>query len=478
MTLREADREGAAAGPRLVRAVGSLRGEIRVPSDKSVAHRALLFNAMASGSAEVALRRPGADVLSTVRVLHDLGTVAGVEARDGSVRVTIRGGGEPGATQLPAGGGERLDCGNSGTTMRLLCGALAGRLSTAVGGSGATSTGLVGDPSLSSRPMERVAVPLRVMGAEVVTTGGHAPLRVRGNRPLRAMRHDLPVASAQVLGAITLAALAADGITTIETPAETRDHTERLLAWLGAPVHRDGTRTTVNGPAGLRAGSLSVPGDLSSAAAWLVAATLHPDAELRLPGVSLNPSRTAIVDVLREMGADIEVESGELAGGRSPSSPEPEGDIVVRSVADLRAISLGGSRVASLIDELPLIAVTMAAANGVSELRDAAELRVKESDRIAQVVWHLMAMGVRAEELSDGWRITGSRRPRPVPVAPVITTRGDHRIAIAFAVAALAGVGVDASIDDPACIDVSYPGFWDDLESISGAVTAGAGAAR
>ncbi len=469
----------AGTDQRRVAAVRSLRGELRLPSDKSIAHRALLFNSMATGSAEVTLRRPGADVLSTMRVLRDLGTVAGVEARDGSVRVTIRGGGEPGATQLPAGGGERLDCGNSGTTMRLLCGALAGRLGTAVGGSGATSTGLVGDPSLSSRPMERVAVPLRVMGAEVVTTGGHAPLRVRGNRPLRAMRHDLPVASAQLLGAITLAALAADGITTIETPAETRDHSERLLAWLGAAVRREGIRTTIDGPVGMRARSLSVPGDLSSAAAWLVAATLHPDAELRLPGVSLNPTRMAIVDLLSEMGADIEVVTGEPAGAPSPSSPEPEGDLVVRSVADLRPISLGGSRVASLIDELPLIAVAMAAANGVSEVRDAAELRIKESDRIAQVVRHLVAMGVRAEELPDGWRITGSRRPRPVPVAPVvITTRGDHRIAIAFAVAALAGVGVDALIDDPACVDVSYPGFWDDLESISGAVTAGAGAAR
>ena len=452
-------------------AAGSLRGEIRLPSDKSIGHRALLFNAMASGSAEVTLSRPGADVLSTLEALRLMGAVEAVEERYGSVLVTIRGAGGPGAAQLPAGGGERIECGNSGTTMRLLCGALAGR-------PGVSPIELLGDVSLSSRPMERVAGPLRAMGAEVVTTDGHAPLRVFGRRPLRRMHHDLRVASAQVLGAITVAALTADGTTTIDTPAETRDHTERLLAWLGAPVRREGTRTTIEGPAGMQARSLTVPGDLSSAAAWLVAATLHPDAELRLPGVSLNPTRMAIVDVLREMGADIRVVSGdtsrESAGAPSSASPEPFGDLIVRSATSLRPISLRGHLVASLIDELPLIAVAMAGANGVSELRDAAELRVKESDRIAQVVRHLVAMGVDAEELPDGWRLTGGRRSRPVPLA--VATGGDHRIGIAFAVAALSGSSGEATIDQPACVDVSYPGFWDDLESISGPVRASAGA--
>lgn len=484
MTSADVTRDGddasprlvAAAGPRrigvvprLVAAAGSLRGEIRLPSDKSIAHRALLFNAMASGSAEVTLSRPGADVLSTLEALRVVGAVHGVAEREESVLVSVRGAGEPGAAQLPAGGGERIDCGNSGTTMRLLCGALAGRW-------GATAIELAGDPSLSSRPMERVAAPLRAMGADVITTDDHAPLRVLGRRPLRAMHHDLPVASAQVLGAITLAALAAEGTTTIDTPAETRDHTERLLAWLGAPVRREGTRTTIDGPAGMQARSLIVPGDLSSAAAWLVAATLHADAELRLPGVSLNPSRMAIVDVLREMGADIVFVSDEPPSGEpaSPSSSSPErvGELVVRSAGDLRPIDLGGPRVASLIDELPLIAVAMAAANGVSELRDAGELRVKESDRISQVVRHLVAMGLDAKELPDGWRVTGGRRSRPIPLA--VTTGGDHRIGIAFALAALTGLSGETLIDDPACIGVSYPGFWHDLESISGPVAAGA----
>lgn len=445
---------------RVVRAA-RLRGEISLPSDKSIAHRALLFNAMAAGSAEVTLRRPGTDVLSTIQVLRDLGAVAGTEASDGLVTVTVSGGGTHDAARLSGGGGERLDCANSGTTMRLLCGALAGR----AGGSVAE---LFGDASLSSRPMERVASPLRAMGADVATTDGQAPVRILGRRPLRQMHHDLPVASAQVLGAITLAGLAAEGTTTIDTPAETRDHTERLLAWLGADVSRDGNRTIIEGPAGMQARPLVVPGDISSAAAWLVAATLHPDAELRLPVVSLNPTRTAVVEVLQEMGADIEV----VDHASTSDSPEPVGRLIVRTAATLRPISLGGHRVAALIDELPLIAVAMAAASGVSELRDADELRVKESDRIAQVVRNLAAMDVDVEELTDGWRIIGGRRARPVPLS--VGTGGDHRVGMAFAVAALAGISGAATIDDPSCIDVSYPGFWEDLEAVSDPVAAGA----
>ncbi len=452
---------------RVVRA-GRLRGEIDLPSDKSIAHRALLFNAMAAGSAEVTLRRPGADVLSTIRVLRDLGAVAGKEASDGLVTVTVRGGGTHDAARLSGGGGERLDCANSGTTMRLLCGALAGRAGKATESHDPEATVLVGDGSLSSRPMERVAAPLRAMGADVATTDGHAPVRILGRRPLRGMHHHLPVASAQVVGAITLAALAAEGTTTIDTPAETRDHTERLLAWLGAGVSRDGKRTIIEGPAGMQARPLVVPGDISSAAAWLVAATLHPDAELRLPVVSLNPTRVAIVEVLQEMGADIEV----VDHAGTSDSPEPVGGLIVRTAATLRPISLGGHRVAALIDELPLIAVAMAAASGVSELRGAGELRVKESDRIAQVVRNLAAMDVDVEELTDGWRIVGGRSARPVPLS--VGTGGDHRVGMAFSIAALAGISGPATIDDPSCIDVSYPGFWEDLEAASGTTMAAA----
>jgi 3-phosphoshikimate 1-carboxyvinyltransferase len=304
--------------------------------------------------------------------------------------------------------------------------------------------------------MERVAAPLRQMGADIQTTDGHAPLTITGRRRLRAMRHVLPVASAQVLGAVTLAALSADGTTTIETPGPTRDHTERLLTWLGAPVQRAGSVTTIEGPASVAARSVMVPGDVSSAAAWLVAGAMHPNAELRLRGVSLNPTRLAIVDVLREMGADITLRPGDASG------PEPAGDILIRGGTELRAIELAGPRVAELIDELPLLGVAMAAATGTSELRDAAELRVKESDRIALVVQGLRAIGADAEELPDGWRVR-----RGIAREASIETHGDHRIAMAFAIAATCRVAASVTLDDPDCVDVSYPGFWTDLARVT-----------
>lgn len=447
-------------GPRRVGFAAALRGELRVPSDKSIAHRALLFNAMASGEAEVTVRRPGADVRATASVLHELGAMAGEKPMDGgATEFWINGAGSTERARLIGSGGERLDCRNSGTTARLMAGALAGR-------GAASAATLVGDESLSGRPMERVAVPLRAMGADVETTNGRLPMHVRGGTSIQAMAHRLPVASAQIVGAVTLAALAADGRTTIETPGPTRDHTERLLGWLGAPVSRDGVTTTIDGPAGFAAQTFDVPGDISSAAAWLVAGSIHPDAEIRLPGVGLNPSRLAILDVLREMGAKIDVEPSATEG------PEPEGTLLVRVAPQLHAIELSGDRIAELIDELPLLAVAMAAAEGTSEVRDATELRVKESDRVALVVRNLRAIGVDADELPDGWRIRGigrnERKAESSADSIAIETAGDHRIAIAFAVAALSGVATEVSIDDPHCVDVSYPGFWDDLESVAG----------
>jgi 3-phosphoshikimate 1-carboxyvinyltransferase len=332
--------------------------------------------------------------------------------------------------------------------MRLLTGLLAGQ--------GLDGT-LDGDDSLRRRPMERIAVPLRAMGARVDTTEGHAPIRVSGAL-LHPAEHRLSVASAQVLGAICLAALGAGGETRIEVPGPTRDHTERLLAWLDVPIRRDGRVTTVNGPARPRAFSLAVPGDPSSAAAWIVAATLHPDAELRLAHVCLNPTRLGFVDVLRRMGAEIDVEGGHADG------PEPVGDLVVRSAPRLTAVSVSGDEVANLIDELPLLGVAMAAADGVSELRDAGELRVKESDRIAAVVAGLSGIGATVDELPDGWRVA-----RGAPRDAAISTYGDHRIAMAFAVAALSGVAGEVRIDDAECASVSYPSFWDDMRSISAA---------
>lgn len=457
MTIAPGDDEdasGSTTGRASVTPADRLRGELRLPGDKSIAHRALLFDAMGSGEATVTIPSPGADVRSTAGAIATLGGLQDEASLGGGlVRYRIRGGGSAGTARLPGVGDETLDCGNSGTSMRLLHGALAGRPGTAT---------LIGDPSLSARPMERVAGPLREMGVVIETTDGHAPIAVTGSSLLRALEHELPVASAQVLGAVSLAALTADGETRITVPGPTRDHTERLLGWLGAPVRRDGLATRITGPAGFRARDIDVPGDLSSAAFWLAAAALHPDADLRIRDVGLNPSRLAIVDVLREMGADITVVRGD------PTGPEPVGDLVARGGAPLRAIRIDGARTADLIDELPMLAVVMAVADGISEVRDAGELRVKESDRIALVVAGLRAIGVDATELPDGWRVT-PRSGRTRPTGSTIETRGDHRIAMAFAIAGTAGLAEGVVIDDPACVAVSYRTFWNDLATIADA---------
>jgi len=433
-----------------VRRTSSLVGGLRLPADKSVAHRALLFNAMAHGEAEVTVARPGEDVRSMAGVLGTLGAVTSIETvGDDLTRVRLRGGGEGEAARLPGGGGETLDCGNAGTAMRLLIGALAGRPARAT---------LIGDASLSARPMERVAAPLRSVGVHVVTADGHAPVTVEGSSALEATDHELTVASAQVVGALTLAALAADGTTTIHVPGPTRDHTERMLAWMGAPVRREGYVTTVQGKAGFGARTVDVPGDISAAAAWLVAGALHPDAHIVIEDVGLNPSRTGVIDVLRDMGADIRVASE----GPTEWCPEPVGTVIVSGGRPLQAIDLSGERVADVIDELPLLAIAMAAAEGVSTVRDARELRVKESDRIALTVAGLRAIGAAAEEREDGWVVS-----RGEPREASVRTEGDHRIAMSFAIAGLTGVAGTVVVDDPACAAVSYPSFWTDMEHLA-----------
>lgn len=464
-------------GRAALRPVAQLAGVIHVPSDKSIAQRALILSALARGTGRITLRSPGDDVRSAAAALTALGASVG-ERRlgdlDGDLQVemSVTGAGDGSGIGRLAG---EAWCGNSGTAMRLLAGALA---------SGRGRSRLSGDESLSRRPMERVAAPLRQMGAEVSTNDGHAPMTICGARPLRALEHRLAVPSAQVLGAISIAALAAEGATAIHVAGPTRDHSERMLLAMGARVARQaldgrGTRTTIEGPATLEARSVTVPGDLSSAAAWVVAATIHPDAEVRLPGVGLNPSRTAFLDVLREMGADIEVRPAAAVAdaaaepARDPAA-EPAGDLAVRS-ARLRAVSIGGDRVAGMIDELPLLAVAMAAASGTSEVRGAAELRIKESDRIAAMAVALASAGANVEELPDGWRIR-----RGPPARAFVLTHGDHRIAMAMAVAAWAGLAEEVLLDDAACVAISYPGFWHDAATLgaiyAGATAVGAGA--
>jgi 3-phosphoshikimate 1-carboxyvinyltransferase len=428
----------ATAAPPAVRPASRLRGRLTLPGDKSIAHRALIVNALSGGPAFVSVRSPGRDVLSTAACLRGLGVSVDEEADGALTRFRLSGRPARDAT---------LDCGNSGTTMRLLAGAIAGL---------PLRVTLDGDASLRARPMERVAVLLRAADADVTTTDGHAPLTVAGREGLAAVTHRLPVPSAQLLGAAALAALSAEGETRITSPGPTRDHTERMLGAAGVAIRRDGMTTLVVGPAEPVPMDVVVPGDLSSAGPWLVAGALHPDADLTMTGVGLNPTRGALVEVLRRMGADV------VAEVTDAGAAEPVGTLQVRGGARLSAIEIAGDEVAALIDELPLLGVAMAAADGVSVLRDAGELRVKESDRIAAVVAGLRAIGASVEELPDGWRV---RRGTPRPGR--VLTHGDHRIAVAFAVAALAGVASAVELDDPDCVAVSYPTFWADLAEVT-----------
>ena len=412
-----------------------LRGRLTLPADKSIAHRAFIIGALSGGPTTVNLGLPGGDVLSTIGCLRALGVSIVEESRG---RYAIAGRPSRDAT---------VECGNSGTTMRLLAGAVAGM---------PLSVTLDGDASLRGRPMERVASLLRAAGADVTTADGRAPMTVTGRARLAATTHHLPVASAQLIGAAALAGLSAKGETRIEAPGPTRDHTERMLAFSGVAIHRDGATTTLTGPARPRPFELTVPGDPSAASAWLVAAALHPDAELTMADVGLNPTRLALLGFLQRMGVDIRTRVTDVSG------PEPIGEISVRGGRPLRALTIGGDEVADLIDELPLAAIAMASVDGASEVHGAGELRVKESDRIAAVVAGLAAIGAEVTELPDGWRVR-----RGTPRAARIATHGDHRIAIAFAVAAISGVASAVELDDPGCTAVSYPGFWADVAAVT-----------
>lgn len=424
----------SAAGTSMVTPATRLRGRLLMPADKSIAHRALIIGALSGGPATVTVRSPGRDVLSTVSCLRELGVA--ISTSGDRYELTGR----------PARGAA-VDCGNSGTTMRLLAGAVAG-LSLRVT--------FDGDASLRARPMERVASILRAAGAEVTTTDGRAPMTVIGGGMLSAATHRLPVPSAQLIAAAAFAGLAAEGETRIESPGPTRDHTERLLGWTGVPIQREAWVTTLSGPARPQPFDLEVPGDPSAASAWLVAGALHSDALITMAGVGLNPTRLALVGLLRRMGAEIETRATGENGG------EPIGEITVRGGRPLRGTSIHGAEVAELIDELPLVAVAMASCDETSELREAAELRVKETDRIGAVVAGLEAIGAAVEERREGWRVH-----RGAPRAARIATDGDHRIAIAFAIAAVTGVAAGVELDDAACASVSYPGFWDDLATVT-----------
>lgn len=426
-----------------IRGGAPLTGTVRLPGCKGVSHRAAVAAALADGTSEIANLAPGQDVACTLAVLRALGvTVA--DAGPGRVRITGRG---PDGLGEPTG---VLDCGNSGTTMRVVAGLAAGRPFLSV---------LAGDDSLTRRPMARVVGPLRAMGAHVDGRDGgrFAPLVVRGGG-LRGVRHELEVASGQVKTALVFAGLQADGVTEIVEPAPSRDHTERLLRALGAPVETVDPRTTQVRAGGVTAFDLEVPGDPSSAAFFAVAAAVVPGSHVVLEGVLGNPGRIGYLDVLAEMGAAVTVhDRGERAG-------EPVVDV------EVAARSLRGTRIRShegIVDELPVLAVAAAFADGPTEIVDAAELRVKESDRITTLATELARLGVAVEARPDGL-VIGGRAARPAE-APVFESHGDHRIAMAAAVAAAAGTG-RSEIRGWDAVAVSYPGFDADLARLGGVV--------
>ena len=413
------------------------RGRFVVPGDKSISHRLALFGALAEGETRVENFSSAADCASTLRCLEGLGVAA---ARQGNT-VRIRGMGAAGL-RAPAA---PLDAGNSGSTLRMLAGVVAGRPFRTV---------LTGDASLCRRPVERVAMPLRAMGARAQTVDGKPPLTIDGGA-LRAIRWELPVASAQVKTAVLLAGLQAEGRTTVVEPGPSRDHTERLLPAFGVPVERDGLTVSVSGGARLHGAALTVPGDASSAAFLVVAALVRPDSEARIDGVLLNPQRIAFLDVLRDMGADVET-------GLVASEPEPVGWIVARS-ARLTGTVVPPALVPGLIDEVPALAVAAAFADGDFTLTGASELRVKESDRIAALTEGLTRMGAAVDELSDGLVVHGGRPLRGASVR----SHGDHRIAMALSVAALGAEG-PTEIEEAECASVSFPEFYDFLARGSG----------
>jgi 3-phosphoshikimate 1-carboxyvinyltransferase len=423
-----------------------LSGSITAPPDKSISHRAAILNAIASGPAAVENFLVAEDCLSTLSCLRSLGVSWLLrENHAGGSDLTITGRGLAGLSESA----DVLDTGNSGTTTRLLAGLLAGRPFLSV---------LTGDESLRSRPMARIIEPLRQMGAQVYGRNNDtlAPLVIMGGR-LRGIRYRSPVASAQVKSALLLAGLQAESETVYEEPVRSRDHTERMLRAMGAGLTEEGNALRLSPLAkDLAPLSLRVPGDFSAAAFWLVAAALHPDADLTLRGVGLNPTRSGLLDVLGEMGADIVVSEERIAGG------EPVADLRARS-GKLRGVEVDGPTVVRLIDEVPTLAVAAALAEGRTTVRDVGELRLKESDRVKLTVQELRRMGTRIDEEGDALVIEGADRL----TGAVCDSHGDHRLAMALAVAGVVAEG-ETVIRGAEATDVSYPGFWQALDSVKG----------
>ena len=414
----------------LCKSSGPVYGYLRVPGDKSISHRSIMLSSIAHGKSEISGFLQGEDSLHTLQAFQAMG----VNIEQTESEIIVEGVGMHGL-QPPL---QPLDMGNSGTAMRLLAGLLSGQ---------AFDSTLIGDTSLSSRPMQRVIDPLTQMGARIESQQGFtAPLTIHGGQPLRAIRYSLPVASAQVKSCVLLAGLYAEGVTEVIEPAPTRDHTERMLRGFGCEVVTDGAHIRLQGGQQLQATNIEVPADISSAAFFMVAASIAEDSEITLNHVGINPTRTGVIDILELMGADITLINEREVGG------EAVADIVVRS-APLKGIDIPSHLVPLAIDEFPVLFVAAACATGITVLRDAEELRVKESDRIQVMADGLNVLGIHAKPTEDGMVIQGGRIG-----SGEVDSHGDHRIAMAFAVASLKAQGA-ITIRDCDNVNTSFPGF-------------------
>ena len=417
-----------------------LSGKIRLQGDKSISHRALMIGAIAEGTTEIANLNSGKDVQSTISCLLRLG----VKIENENDRTIVHGRGLSGLAK-PNG---TLDVGNSGTTIRLLSGILAGQ---------EFSTNITGDDSIQKRPMARIARPLRKMGAQIdAVADDFAPLSIKGGK-LTPIDYTLPVASAQVKSCLLLAGLYSEGVTKILEPAESRDHTERMLSFFEGRVEKNGSGISVKGPARLKGQNISVPGDLSSAAFFIAAAVLVKNSEIVLESIGINPTRTAFLDLLINMGANIEMSNSKEVNN------EPVADIQVKSSA-LKGVTISGETIPALIDEIPILAILATQADGITKISDAQELRHKESDRLRTVALNLKKMCAHVEENIDGLTIKG-----PVQLkASELDSFHDHRIAMSFAVAGLIAPSKSV-INNAECVDVSCPGFYQELARLSDA---------
>lgn len=434
------------AGKTLLKRITSpkqLAGEVTVPGDKSISHRAIILNGLALGSSKISNLSPGRDCLSTINCLRALG-IRLARQEDKPPALLIHGVGNTGLTEAQ----NVLNAGNSATTMRLLSGVLVTQPFLSV---------LTGDVFLRSRPMKRLIEPLRLMGAEIYgrDEDSFAPLVIRG-RKLHGIIYPLPVPSAQLKSAILLAGLFAEGSTTIKQPQPSRDHTERLLKRMGAKLESDNTHISLAPlTAPLIAVDLCVPSDISSAAYWLVAGAIHPNARVKITNCGINPTRTGIIDVLLGMGAKLKVENQCLQGN------EPVADLCIES-SQLKAIEIGREIIPRLIDEIPVLAVAACVARGNTVIRDAGELRVKESDRIMTTVRELSRLGAKIEELPDGMVIHGGSSL----LGTKVKSHSDHRLAMSLAVAGLVAKG-ETIIHSAQVAEISYPTFWEELEKLA-----------